>query len=111
MSDTFSNLIDDAAASMNEQIEKEVRGAWRAGYDYVHVYGDHPQKSLARGDLSETFTMTMYVLPTNQEQPPRPDTRQYRYTFDLDSVPDDVIREMIQQSAGIGYDATGENKA
>ena len=92
----ITDVINDATAAMTERLDYELRGAWRAGYDYVHVYGE-PPGFRSHADVSEQFAVRQYVLPSNQEQPPRPETRQYRYTYDLGSVPDDEIRAAIRE--------------
>lgn len=88
-----SDIVTEAAESMARQMEYELRGAWRAGFDYVHVYDD---ASLGMADPAETVALTQYVLPSNRQEPPRPTDRIYRYTYDLGSVPDDAIRAAIR---------------
>jgi len=96
-----SDAIRDATREITKRLDYELRGAWRAGYDYVHVYAD-PPGFRRHTDLSEQFAVTQYILPSNQEQPPRPETRQYRYTYDLASVPDERIRAAITE--GLTHD-------
>ena len=72
-------------------MEYELRGAWRAGYDYVHVYDEPPTV-----DPDQPFTIRQYALPSNGEQPPRPPELQYRYTYDLTSVSDAELRAAIR---------------
>jgi len=100
---SLSNAVDDAAAAVAERMEKELHGAWRAGYDYLHVYRE--AGGLTTQELSEQVSITQYVLPSNNEHPIRPDELAYEYTYDIGCVPDHVIREMVEQGAGIGYDA------
>jgi hypothetical protein len=94
------SIVTDAAHEMMlglaERMEYELRAAWRAGYDYVHVYGDGPG-DIRSVELDEQFSVTQYILPSNQKQPPRPQTREYRYTYDLTSVSDAEIREAIRR--------------
>lgn len=87
------SVIKQTTREMAEQLDYELRGAWRAGYDYVHVYDEPPSPP-----DSGTFTLRQYVLPTNAEQPPNPVGPIYRYTYDIGSVSDGEIREAIQRS-------------
>lgn len=86
-------LVDDAVQSavesIAERMEKELYGAWRAGYNYVHVYKSLDYNGLRR----DAFTIGQLVLPSNTEQPPRPDTAAYQYTYDLTAVPEAALRE------------------
>lgn len=95
------DVLDDALASaiesMNEQMERELRGAWRAGYDYLHVY--EPVQPLARQELTNTLSLKQFVLPTDYQHAPRPDGTRYLYTYDIGAVPDTVIRAAIQAAA------------
>ena len=93
MSEIVTDAADRAAKAFAERIEQELRGAWRAGYDYVHVYDELPS-----GEPGETFTLRQYVLPSNGEQPPRPPELQYRHTYDLTSVSDAEIRAAIRDA-------------
>jgi hypothetical protein len=85
-------ITTDAAERMSrrvaERMDKELRGAWRAGYDYLHVYDALD----CNGLRSDSFTIKQYILPSNVEQPPRPDFAAYQHTYILD---DDVMREAI----------------
>lgn len=88
-------LVEEAVRDMEQQIEYELRGAWRAGYSYVHVFDDVRPRS-----EPGTVRLTQHVLPTNVEQPPDPVGLVYRHTFDIDSVPDEQIREAVRASYG-----------
>ena len=94
--DVLQEATTRVAEAFAERLEYELRGAWRAGYDYVHVYGDGPG-DIRSVELNEQFSVTQYILPSNQKQPPRPQTREYRYTYDLTSVSDAEIREAIRR--------------
>ena len=96
MSDLITDAHEKVMKAIHERLEKELRGAWRAGYDYVHVYAEPPGKALAQ-PLDESVTFTQYILPTNQKIPPQPETRYYRYTYDLTSVSDKQIRERLKE--------------
>jgi len=56
ITETGKELIRDAAEEMQERIEYELRGAWRAGYDYVHIYREH--HNLAKSPLSEQVMLS-----------------------------------------------------
>lgn len=82
-------LLDDVQRRVTnahaERLDYHLRGAWRAGYDYVHIYDPIP------GALG----VTMYVYPSHEPSRPDPPDLRYRHTYDLTSVPDDVIRRAI----------------
>lgn len=88
--------IDDAVEALHERLEKELLGAWRAGYDYLHVYNDHGTEPLGREGLSERYTINQYVLPGHSERPVRPDSLAYAYTYDLSDVPFGVMRSALR---------------
>jgi len=83
-----------ATRALAERLEYELRGAWRAGYDYLHVYDDHGEPTPT---ASEYFTVRQYVLPSTRAEPPMPSDRRYLYTYDIGSVPDDEIRAAIRE--------------
>jgi len=95
----MNSVVQDAAAElaghMAAQLEKELRGAWRAGFDYVHVYGNNPK--LVGPELTEGFTVARYTLASNQERAPRPSGRRYLHSYDLTSVPIDETREALTE--------------
>lgn len=92
MSDTYTGVMERATRAMAERLDYELRGAWRAGYDYVHVYDEPPSPP-----ESGTFALRRYVLPTDEERPPRPSSLIYRYTYNIGSTPDEAIRETIRR--------------
>jgi len=85
MTDLLDGAMESLITEMHQQLERELLGAWRAGYDYVHVYSD---TLTTRGSTPphKTFRLRQYVLPTNSERPPTPHGRQYAYTYDLRNV-------------------------
>lgn len=91
MSEIVTDAVDRAVEAFADRLETELRGAWRAGYNYVHVYDELPS-----GEPGETFTLQQYVLPTDVEQPPHPPQLQYRYTYDLSSVSAAELRAAIR---------------
>lgn len=105
MSDILTDTAQKISKEFAKRMEYEVRGAWRAGYDYLHVYDDMNTRTY---NGLEDFTICQYVYPSNSDKPIRPDKLRYAYSYDLNSVPDHVIREMIQQQAGIPVDKTDE---
>lgn len=87
--DVLNTRMQDAVDAHRERLEKELMGAWRAGYDYLHVYDNMP----AREDVGRgKFEITQGVIPSNREEPPKSRGCVYRYTYDLTSVPDHVLR-------------------
>lgn len=94
--DIAGNATERLSQQYAERMDKELHGAWRAGYDYLHVYQEPQTHSLARESLTESFTMSHYVLPSNNDHPTTPDNLQYSYTYDIGSVPDHVIRAAIR---------------
>lgn len=94
LEDAYFGSVGRVAEAMVERLEYELRGAWRVGYDYLHVYDD--PSPLAR-DGPETFTVSMYFYPGNEGVPRAdPENLVYRYSYDLTSVPDDVLRQAIR---------------
>jgi hypothetical protein len=93
----LDNAITAAVESMSEQLEKELRGAWRAGYDYLHVY--EPVQPLARQEIAGGLSLMNFTLPSHHRHPPRPDGTSYLHTYDIGSVPDTVIRATIRAAS------------
>jgi len=94
MTDVVRGALESAAEAYAQRMEYELRGAWRAGYDYVHVYEKEPAP--APENLSQNLTVREYVLPTHGPARPDPPGCRYRFTYDLASVPDDVIRDVVR---------------
>lgn len=92
--DLLTDAAKTATGKIMEQMEYELRGAWRAGFDYVHVYDK--MGTLARSEMGEQFSLSQYVLPANHHRPPDPPGLTYRYTYDLTAVPDETIRRAIR---------------
>ena len=86
--------IEKIARQHAERMEYELRGAWRAGYDYLHVYDELPNGGTDTPE--QLLSVTQYVFPSNVEKPPRPPQLRYAYTYDLTSVPDHVLRNAIR---------------
>jgi hypothetical protein len=86
--------IAEAAESMAERLEKELRGAWRAGYDRVDVYDDMPTNAEVQ---SMQWSISQYAHPANDGDPrPNPDGMVYRYSYDLTSASDEKFRQAIR---------------
>jgi len=91
---SLEHSVKSVVQAHAERMEYELQGAWRAGYDYLHVYREGG--GLARQDLTEQVTLGQYVFPAHSEQPPKPPQLRYEYTYDLTSVPDHVIRAAVR---------------
>jgi len=87
----ISEMAEQAARATQEQLEKELIGAWRAGYDWLHLYKELPG-AFVHKPLSESVTLTYRVLPTDSPRPPRPDELHYIRSYDLR----DVERPMVE---------------
>ena len=84
-SDAMETVMDAVA----ERMEKELYGAWRAGFKYVHVY-----QMLDYGGLRlETFSVKQAVVPSHTENPPKHPSAQYLHTYDLTDVPAAALRK------------------
>lgn len=97
------NIRDAAseyASAWSERLERELEGAWRAGFDYLHIYtDDEPALSIDKREPNSdpfAYTEMRYVFPTHYERPLRPDGVRYLYTYDLSSVPDHILRAAIR---------------
>jgi len=91
----LGDLSAEVTKEFNERLEYEILGAWRAGYDFLHVYEEDTLSTQPLGTVDmveDALTFSQYVLPSNNEHPIRPDGVAYAYTYDLTSVPDHVMR-------------------
>ena len=91
----INQAMESAMEQFNEQLEKDLIGAWRAGYNYLHIYSEPQTHSLGEHGV-ESFTMTQYTLPSYTKERPDPERLDYSYTYDLTSVPDEVVMNAIQ---------------
>lgn len=92
MNDLATEMADKLARQAARRREQELRGAWRAGYDYLNVYD--PGLSTAPlgndGSLSERFVVQEPAfIPSN-----RPHSHA-DYAYDIGAVPDDVLKRAI----------------
>lgn len=60
---TELGAVQSAVEAFNERIEKEILGAWRAGYDYLHLHYD---TSVNEGFM---FTYDYTAVPTSNPDP------------------------------------------
>jgi hypothetical protein len=91
---SLESLVTDAVDAWNERLEKELFAAWRAGYDYLHIYRDEPEP-LGREPLENTTVLgTRYVIPSRNREPMLRDHSgiQYLHTYDFETIPDHVMR-------------------
>lgn len=87
----LDTIAGDVAEKLNERLEKELLGAWRAGYELLHVY-EEPQHFTY--EPPEAWTISQYVLPAMKRwHRPEPPGLRYKYSYDLTSVPDEVLRK------------------
>jgi hypothetical protein len=86
-----TGALQSAIDEMNERMEREVLGAWRAGYEYLHVY--NPVVSAYDSDDPHLFSQ--YVLPSNR--PPLEDVGdvRYAYSFELGDVDAAEVRARL----------------
>jgi hypothetical protein len=89
-----SDALKEVQKLVNEHLEKELIGAWRAGYDRVDVYDDMPTGD---GVQSMQWSICQHFHPAHEgDARPDPDGMVYRYSYDLTSVSDDVMRKAIR---------------
>lgn len=88
-----TDIIDEIAKASVEQLEYEILGAWRAGYDYLHVC-ERPN--------THSFGYKRRVKPSNREKPPR--TYRKRSwsveTYDLRWLFPQDVRELSSVATG-----------
>lgn len=95
--DLMLDSVDDATRRIAEREEYTLRGAWRAGYDYVHVYRPDTTPPLGRGGLTDTFSLPTNVLDPTNDPEPNGHWGRYLYTYDIGGVPDAEIRAAIRR--------------
>ena len=88
-----NDAVTEATRTMNDRLEKEIVGAWRAGYDQLHVYDG---AALGAKDVADTFAMTMYLLPGHDGHGrPDPPDMIYRYSYDLSDMTRELARKAL----------------
>jgi hypothetical protein len=95
--DTFTDLSKEIAQRAAQRRERELRGAWRAGYDYLNVYD--PELTTAplgnNGSLAERFAVQAPAfIPSDAPH------RGASYCYDIGAVPDDMIKRAINGELG-----------
>jgi len=91
---SVESVVSDAVDAWHERLEKELFGAWRAGYEYLHIYRDAPQP-LGQRSLADTSVLGgRYVVPSHSHRPLLRDERdfQYEHTYNLTEIPDHIMR-------------------
>lgn len=91
---SVESVVTDAVDAWHDRLETELFGAWRAGYDYLHIYADEPQP-LGREPLENaTVFGGRYVVPSRNREPTLRDHSgiQYLHTYDFETIPDHVMR-------------------
>ena len=90
--DITTEASDKIAQRAAQRREKELRGAWRAGYDYLNVFD--PDLSIIPLGACESLPPWVGI----QDAEFVPSDRRIRhadYAYDIDAVPDDVIKRAI----------------
>lgn len=91
-----SSAIEEIARSMSERLDKEIVGAWRAGYDYLHVYDNVGQMGTYEDQVPMGgFMVKKGVLPSNTKKAISTGDWVYRYTYELN---DEEIREAMERT-------------
>jgi len=100
MSDV-DNLVTEAAASMREavieRLEWELRAAWRAGYDFLHVVSDHgvPPASNPASVSARDITVSRAYIPSNASRLSMPRTSLTVERYDLREVTSAEVDDVI----------------
>lgn len=92
------DILVGAMEEYNQRLEYELRGAWMAGFDYVHIYRETEEPIGPGTELSQALTFRRWVFPTNLRNPPDPPEREYEHTYDLAEADDDAIREAMRNA-------------
>jgi len=90
--EALSDAVESAGRAVQERLEWELRGAWRAGYDWLHVY--EPVRELARNAPGD-FSVTFRVLPSHSKTRPSPDELRYLHSYDLRGVSAGEVRAAV----------------
>ena len=81
-----TNALETVAQQYAERMDAELRGAWRAGYSYVHVY-------TSRTEL-QSWRINVYIFPAKSASRPDPGQLTYVKSYDLSSVDAERVREL-----------------
>jgi hypothetical protein len=89
--DLTTDLSKEIAQRAAQRRERELRGAWRAGYDYLNVF----EPGLATVPLGEQTPAQKFVIQQPTFVPSNNRMRHADYAYDIGAVPDDVIKRAI----------------
>jgi hypothetical protein len=99
VSDELNQRLNDAVSSLHEQLEKELHGAWRAGYNYLHVYSKNPMfDGLDQTPpVENAVAFTYYVYPSDSANAKALEHNgiQYAYSYDFTTIPDHIVKAAI----------------
>jgi len=90
-----TEVIDSIVRKEQQRLEYTLRGAWRAGYAYVHVY--RPQNTLTESVSTNKIIRGDIYEPTDTRKPRSRELYDYIYTYDLLSVSDEAVKEAISE--------------
>lgn len=88
------SMGDSIIRNIRENIERDIHGAWRAGYDFLHIYRSKIHCGKHDMELEDTI-LKIYTYPSNRKTPPDVEGLNYKYTHDLKSVDNCRILEAI----------------
>lgn len=96
----MGDVLSDAARRLSQQaarrIEYEIRGAWRAEYDYVHVYRA-PSGVSSPGGVARFKIRKPLVRPSQSaEHASSIGEYQYVYSYDLTSISETGTVEAVR---------------
>lgn len=89
--DALEELLDQHA----QWLEYELRGAWRAGYEYVHLYRETAAETIQSG--RDQFTVKQAVWPTDREEPTQIDGYQYETTYLVGELDPETVRQHLHR--------------
>lgn len=90
-----TDAMEQAVSAMTERLDKELRGAYRAGYDYLYV-GNPRTPLVQRGDV-QSFKLRLAVMPSNSEQSPLPEREYVVSQYDLTDLHPAEYRDIIEE--------------
>lgn len=93
MSDVLTHVVDDLVRASAEREEYMLYGAWRAGYDYVHVH--NPTAPMHTDGGGEYVTVSRKLIPSNAPKPHRPAGYVYAFTYDLTDLSVGEVRAVM----------------
>lgn len=85
----IEKAASEATRKLHERLEKEILGAWRADYDYLHVYNTH---DIEGG--TERFAVSQAVYPSDcASPPPRLGEYHYKHSYELAGLTPEEVHE------------------